>query len=201
MCWEQILDVTPMMCSVFVAVNRCSDDGLSLKGWVGDGSGKLHLRVFRDELSMSLSVGTGWRTLWTTPASFSSSWTSSPPSAAASTRRHAHCSSSCSTRRLKPTRSCCSPPTRAPWTSQCRRVRARAPPLCYFGDFGSLTPPLLLCRSAHMVGLHNRGSDRRTRVVREHRRAGCHGWRVSLSVRVRMWRAGVWGRDFLSLKA
>lgn len=49
MCWEQILDVTPMMCSVFVAVNRCSDDGLSLKGWVGDGSGKLHLRVFRAE--------------------------------------------------------------------------------------------------------------------------------------------------------
>lgn len=59
MCWERFLDVTPMMCSVFVAMNRYSDAGLSLKGWVGDGLGKLPLRVFGDKLRVSLSAGTG----------------------------------------------------------------------------------------------------------------------------------------------
>lgn len=39
-------------------------------------------------------------------------------------------------------------------------------------------------RSLDVVGLYNRGSDRRTGIICEYRWAGRHGWRVSLQVRV-----------------
>lgn len=67
---------------------------------------------------------TVWKTRWTTRASSNSSWTSCPPSGGANMKRPALCWCSCSTRRLSPTRNCCSPPTRTPWTSPCRRVGA-----------------------------------------------------------------------------
>lgn len=81
-----------------------------------------HLYVFKSFSNLLSCTGMVWRIHWMILASYSSSWTSSPPSAGASMRRPALCSCSSLTSQPSPTRSCCRAPPPAPWMLLCKKV-------------------------------------------------------------------------------
>lgn len=107
---------------------------------------------------LSCCAGMGWRIPWMTPASSSSSWISSPPSAGASTRRPALCSCSSSTSQPSPTRSCCRAPPPAPWMLLYKKVSS-------FGEQQPASlqrvarpPQYLLQKPAFLVNTVQRGA-------------------------------------------
>lgn len=72
--------------------------------------------------------------------------------------------------------------------------KSSSPASIFLSGLPERDAPLPPCRSAHVAGVHHRGRDRRAGVVCQHGRAGCHGRRVSLSVRERTCRVSVRGR-------